>query len=79
MKAGCFYRKSSSVEGFVVCLDRVVHLPSQVALRASHDVRFGQSLRGAPVDLSACARAIAHPDDDGQVQGSVGVAVTATV
>src|SRR5215212_4932013 len=76
---GCSYRSSSGVECFEVGDEGVVDLAGEVALDAADDLGFGQALFGPPFDIGAGAGTEPHPDDHGQVQGPVGVAVPAAV
>jgi hypothetical protein len=67
------------VECFEVGDQGVVDLWSEVALDAAHDLGFGQAFLGSPFDIGTGAGAEPHPDDNGQVQRLVGVAVAAAV
>jgi len=56
-----------------------VDLSGDVALQAADDLRLGQALGGAPLDVGSGGRMVAHADDHDAVQGGVGLAVTAAV
>src|SRR3984957_3314586 len=57
----------------------VVDLSGDVALLAADDLFLGQSFFGAPGDVGAGGRVVAHPGDDDPPQGVVGLAVAAGV
>ena len=67
------------MEGFEVGEQGVVDLAGEVALDAADDLGFGQAFFGPPFDIGAGAGTEPHTDDNGQVQGLVGVAVAAAV
>jgi len=58
---------------------RVVDLACDVALEATHDFELGLSLGGASLRVCAGARAVAQAADSDEVQGAVGLTVTAVV
>ena len=76
---GCSYRSSSGVECLEVGDQGVVDLTGEVALDAAHNLGFGQAFLGPPFDIGTGAGTEPHPDDNGQVQRLVGVAVAAAV
>ena len=56
-----------------------IDLASHVALQASHQLAFGQTLAGPSGDVGSGARVGPHPAHDDHVQGGVGLSVSAAV
>lgn len=61
----------SSPDRGVVGADRVKDFAGEVALQAADDLGHGFAFGGAPLDVGAGARAVAEPDDDGEVERPV--------
>src|SRR6266550_8423655 len=60
-------------------LEQVVDLAGDVALEAADDLELGMALGGAPSDVVLGGLVDAQAGDNDQVQGAVGVAVTAPI
>jgi len=62
-----------------VVFDQVVGLAGEVAFEAAHDFGFGAAFGGASCDVVAGALVVVDAVDQGDVQGAVGLAVSAAV
>ena len=59
--------------------DSVVDLTGEEAFEAPNDVAFGAAVRSASCDVVDGWLVEPHTDDDGSMEGGVGLAVAATV
>ena len=66
---------SAGCEGGEVGSEGAVELSGDEAFEAADGLFFGLALGQAAVGVAAGSFAVAEPDDDGHVQGAVGVAV----
>ena len=62
-----------------VCHDALVDLSRKEAFKASDDLAFGPAIGGASGDVVAGWLVESHADDDGSIEGGVGVSVTAPI
>ena len=62
-----------------VCHDALVDLSRKEAFQASDDLAFGPAIGGASGDVVAGWLVESHADDDGSIEGGVGVSVTAPI
>ena len=62
-----------------VCHDALVDLSRKEAFQAPDDLAFGSAIGGASGDVVAGGLVESHADDDGAIEGGVGVAVAAAV
>ena len=61
-----------------VCHDALVDLSRKEAFQASDDLAFGPAIGGASGDVVAGWLVESHADDDGSIEGGVGVSVAAS-
>ena len=61
------------------CHDALVDLSRKEAFQASDDLAFGPAIGGASGDVVAGWLVESHADDDGSIEGGVGVSVTAPI
>ena len=62
-----------------VCHDALVDLSRKEAFQASDDLAFGPAIGGASGDVVAGWLVESHADDDGSIEGGVGVSVAASI
>ena len=62
-----------------VCHDALGDLSRKEAFQASDDLAFGPAIGGASGDVVAGWLVESHADDDGSIEGGVGVSVTAPI
>ena len=62
-----------------VCHDALVNLSRKEAFQASDDLAFGPAIGGASGDVVAGWLVESHADDDGSIEGGVGVSVAASI
>ena len=61
------------------CHDALVDLSRKEAFQASDDLAFGPAIGGASGDVVAGWLVESHADDDGSIEGGVGVSVAASI
>ena len=62
-----------------VCHDALVDLSRKEAFKASDDLAFGPAIGGASGDVVAGWLVESHADDDGSIEGGVGLSVAAPI
>ncbi len=62
-----------------VCHNALVEFTGKEALETSNDLALGPAISGAACDVVAGRLVEPHPDDDGSIEGGVGLAVAAPI
>ena len=62
-----------------VCHDALVDLAGEEAFEAPDDLAFGPAISGAACDVVAGRLVKSHPDDDGSIEGGVGLSMAAPI
>ena len=62
-----------------VCHHALVEFTSKEAFEASNDLALGPAIGGAACDVVDGRLVEPHPDDDGSIEGGVGLAVAAPI